>query len=146
MTPPTVQFIPSTGATPFASIEGTTDQSSGANGSRDNDPTYSGTTATISHIIIYGTNTFSGMFQVSFANNTERDQFISDVPDSTGGTTYVYELSTDGGSTWSTFYNPTGWTWRVVTNAVQLRGDFSDLPITSFPKLPTGTQYRMYFY
>jgi len=137
---------PASGATAFAVIEGTTDSDAGANGSVDNNPTYSGTSATISSITIYGTNTFSGMFQISFADNTERDQLVSDVPDSTSGITYVYEISTDSGSTWSTFNNPAGWTWRVVTNALQLRGDFSALPNTGFPTLLSGTMYRMSFY
>ena len=137
---------PAASATPFATIEGTTDVDTGAAGSTDNGPTYTGTTATISNIVLYGTNTFSGMFQIGFANNTERDQYVADVPDSGSGTTYVYELSTDGGSTWSSFNNPSGWTWRVVTNALQLRGDFSALPNTGFPTLLSGTMYRMNFY
>ena len=146
MTPPNVIFVPASGVAAFATIEGTTDQSSGANGSQDNDPTYTGTTATISTVVLYGTNTFSGMFQIGFANNTERDQYVADVPDSGSGTTYVYELSTDGGSTWSSFNNPSGWTWRVITNALQLRGDFSALPNTGIAQLPAGTMYRMSFY
>ena len=146
MTPPTVQFIPAAGSVAFASIEGITDVAAGPSGSVDNNPTYSGTSATISSVTIYGTNTFSGMFQISFANNTERDQFVSDVPDSTNGTTYVYEISLDSGNTWSTFNNPSGWTWRIVTNALQLRGDFGALPNTGISILPAGTMYRISFY
>jgi hypothetical protein len=146
MTPPTVQFIPAAGVSAFASIEGTTDFASGPNGSQDNDPTYTGTSATFRYITLYGTGTFSGAFYVTFNNNTDRDQFVSDIPDSTSGTTYVYELSTDSGSTWSTFYNPTGWTWRVVNNEVQLRGDFGALPNIGITQLPAGTMYRMFFY
>jgi hypothetical protein len=146
VTPPTVQFIPASGSVAFASIEGTTDGASGPSGSIDNNPTSVGTSAIISGITIYGTNTFSGMFQVSFANNTERDQFVADIPDSTNGITYVYEISLDSGSTWSTFNNPSGWTWRIVTNAVQLRGDFGALPNTGIAILPAGTMYRILFY
>jgi hypothetical protein len=146
MTPPTVQFIPASGSVAFASIEGITDVGAGPSGSVDNNPTSAGTSAIISAVTIYGTNTFSGMFQISFSNNTERDQFVSDVPDSTNGTTYVYEISLDSGNTWSTFNNPSGWGWRIVTNAVQLRGDFGDLPNTGISILPAGTMYRISFY